>query len=280
MLFLLTGDVQIGKTRWLQALVEHLLGADIVCYGVLAPGIWVLASTEETVDQAAAAALSIHGQGVPDGKPPKKTPKKLQEKTPKKSPEKPHPLHNLSANGRCASVGQSAAGAFEKLGIDNLLLPQMERISFAMRADLAREQDLFDENAQASHAGLGWHISDQALNTVNQHLASVATLTANGHDKTKGTDQQEQYRMERKGVLVIDEVGRLELHHDGGLIEAMRLLERGPVPGMEDALVVVRQTLVEEVAQRFADIWDGAMRINPDAVSEDLVLRYLEVTEG
>lgn len=41
MLFILTGDIQIGKTRWLQALVASLSQAGVLCSGVLAPGEWV-----------------------------------------------------------------------------------------------------------------------------------------------------------------------------------------------------------------------------------------------
>ena len=69
MLFILTGDIQIGKTRWLESTCRKLAADGIPCAGVVAPGVWV---------------PSEHGD----------------------------------ANG------------FEKLGIDNLLLPQGERIPF------------------------------------------------------------------------------------------------------------------------------------------------------
>ena len=41
MLFLLTGEVQIGKTRWLESLVAELGAFGVPCAGVLAPGQWV-----------------------------------------------------------------------------------------------------------------------------------------------------------------------------------------------------------------------------------------------
>lgn len=41
MLFVLTGDVQIGKTRWLERLVSDLEERRVISYGVIAPGIWV-----------------------------------------------------------------------------------------------------------------------------------------------------------------------------------------------------------------------------------------------
>ena len=41
MLFLLTGDVQIGKTRWLEGLIAALADAGVGADGVVAPGQWV-----------------------------------------------------------------------------------------------------------------------------------------------------------------------------------------------------------------------------------------------
>ena len=86
MLFLLTGEVQIGKTRWLESLVTELADRGVPCAGVLAPGQWVPSEGE-----------------------------------------------HADANG------------FEKLGIDNVLLPSGERIPFARRGDLARADGTFNE---------------------------------------------------------------------------------------------------------------------------------------
>lgn len=48
MLFLLTGDVQIGKTRWMQALVKELSNRGVTPFGVLAPGTWVEHRNDES----------------------------------------------------------------------------------------------------------------------------------------------------------------------------------------------------------------------------------------
>ena len=40
MLFLLTGQVQTGKTRWLQALARDMLERGVPVWGVVAPGVW------------------------------------------------------------------------------------------------------------------------------------------------------------------------------------------------------------------------------------------------
>ena len=79
MLFVLTGNVQTGKSRWLERLVGDLGQHGVPSYGVLSPGTWA--------ESAGARA---------------------------------------DANG------------YEKLGIDNVLLPDGERVSFARRSDLAR----------------------------------------------------------------------------------------------------------------------------------------------
>ena len=76
MLYILTGEIQTGKTRWLQGLIDELTQEGVPLEGVLAPGVW------------------------------------------RPNPAKP--------NG------------FEKLGIDNVMLPGGETVAFARRRDLAR----------------------------------------------------------------------------------------------------------------------------------------------
>ena len=76
MLFLLTGDVQIGKTRWLERLAAELSGDGVQVAGVLAPGVWRVREPHE----------------VPGER------------------------------------GLAGEGRFEKLGIDNVLLPGGERV--------------------------------------------------------------------------------------------------------------------------------------------------------
>lgn len=70
--------------------------------------------------------------------------------------------------------GFDGAGRFEKLGIDNVLLPQSKRIEFARRRDLAAGGKAFEEGAQAKAAKLGWAISDTAIAQVNAHFAELA----------------------------------------------------------------------------------------------------------
>ena len=124
MLFLLTGDVQIGKTRWLEKLCSDLAAAGVCVAGVIAPGQWV-----------------PRAEGQPGGR------------------------HGFDGEGR-----------FEKLGIDNVLLPQGERITFARRRDLAEGDQAFAQGEQAKAAQLAWAISDEAIAQVNNHFAMLAKM--------------------------------------------------------------------------------------------------------
>ena len=110
MLYLLTGQVQTGKTRWLQGLVSAYEARGVVVGGVLAPGIW----------------------------------RKV--------------------------TARDGATSFEKLGIDNILLPEHETIPFASRRDLAVLDGTFDAESQSARAQLHWEISQDALARVNAHF--------------------------------------------------------------------------------------------------------------
>lgn len=201
MLFILTGNVQIGKSRWLERLADDLTRLDVTCYGVIAPGIWVESNTDAANDQG-----------------------------------------------------------YEKFGINNLLLPDNVTVPFAQRADIARANGTYADLSQAGRVGLGWHIDDAAIARVNEHLSSI--------EKRAEDDR-------RHKLLVIDELGRLELDHESGLVEAMRLLRNGPCAGMKDALVVVRETFAERAESLFAETWNGVLRIAPTRQDAELVKRHL-----
>lgn len=239
MLFLLTGDVQIGKTRWLESLCASLQAAGTCVAGVVAPGQWV-----------------PRPEGQPGGK-----------------------------------HGFDGAGRFEKLGIDNVLLPQGERIEFTRRRDLAAGGKAFAEGAQAKAAKLGWAISDTAIAQVNSHFAMLAkqagiapadsgaddpttaqaevdtpaaapldngvcppvaaetaaktsplAQTSTGEPTVAATAAKaegnvlaaapaaNETRLAPHAMLVVDELGRLELLRGCGLTNALAILDAGPTP--------------------------------------------------
>lgn len=216
MLFLLTGDVQIGKTRWLESLCASLQAAGTCVAGVVAPGQWV-----------------PRPEGQPGGK-----------------------------------HGFDGAGRFEKLGIDNVLLPQGTRIEFARRRDLAAKSKAFTEGAQAKAAKLGWAISDTAIAQVNAHFATLAKQAAN------------ETRLAPRAVLVVDELGRLELLHGCGLTNALAILDAGPTPQFPHAIAVVRETLLDEARRRFEPRWGKATVIGPDDAARNLVLETARAAGG
>ena len=216
MLFLLTGDVQIGKTRWLENLCASLQAAGTCVAGVVAPGQWVL-----------------RPEGQPGGK-----------------------------------HGFDGAGRFEKLSIDNVLLPQGERIEFARRRDLAAGGKAFAEGAQAKAAKLGWAISDTAIAQVNAHFAMLAKQAAN------------ETKLAPHAMLVVDELGRLELLRGCGLTNALAILDVGPTPQFPHAIAVVRETLLDEARRRFEPHWGKATVIGPDDAARNLVLETARAAGG
>lgn len=197
MLFLLTGEVQIGKTRWLESLVTELADCGVSCVGVLAPGQWVPSKGE-----------------------------------------------HADANG------------FEKLGIDNVLLPSGERIPFARRGDLARADGTFDEESQAAKAELAWHIDDAAIDRVNAHFDELAVRAS----------------VAAPGLLIVDELGRLEIWRGGGLTSAMALLAQGPTAAFPHALAVVRDYLLDDAEALFAEAWPDRCRIKPNDGAREAIL--------
>lgn len=237
MLFLLTGDVQIGKTRWLGALADELASEGVAVAGVLAPGVW-------------------------------------------------------------RERGLAGEGRFEKLGIDNVLLPAGERVAFARRRDLALAEGSFDPTSQSAAAQLAWEISDDAIARVNAHFDALARGDARRthpenpahpenpenpadparmfhvkHSFAQTDVSRETFRAgePRPGLLVVDELGRLELMRDGGLTAATALLERGPASGFPHALAVVRDWLCPCAEERFAPAWGGAEVLAPDERARALV---------
>ena len=211
MLFILTGDVQIGKTRWLQRLVADLDARGAAPFGVIAPGQW-----------------APRRNPAPDEEP------------------------------------------FDKLGIDNVLLPEGTVVPFARRADLARKSGTFDEGSQAAQAELAWHISDEAIAVVNGHFAKALK----GMDGGEGAKAAEP----SGALLVVDELGRLELLHGQGLTAAVTLLECGPTRHFPHALAVVRDYLLPQAVRRFGSAWNGVTVIGP--TEQALALVESAVLEG
>lgn len=242
MLFVLTGDVQTGKTRWLERLVDDARAQGVVAEGVLAPGVW-----------------RRRAPGEEEG-----------------------------------ARGLAGAGAFEKLGIDNRLLPTGETLPFARRRDLAQEDGAYDAESQSARAGLGWEISDAAIARVNAHFDELARRagagSAAGADVASGGLGDSAAPggsaapvavplaapvadLARGRFLVVDELGPLEIMRGGGLTSALALLDAGPTMRYPHALIVVRAWLVDAARERFEPAWGCVRAIAPDDADRMTVFR-------
>lgn len=218
MLFILTGDVQIGKTRWLERTISALEGARVGCAGVIAPGVW-----------------EDHGE-------------------------------------------QTGEDRFEKLGINNVLLPERTCVAFGRRRDLAQREGSFNPASQSAQAKMGWEISDAAIAQVNSHFANLAKEARQQEaalaDDTADPFARDDEPAARSSVgasagapaprlLVVDELGQLELLRNGGLTCAVDLLEQGPTPAFPHALAVIRQWLLDAARERFEAVWGPLAIIGP-----------------
>lgn len=224
MLFLLTGEVQIGKTRWLESLVAELGAFGVPCAGVLAPGQWVPSTG-------------------------------------------PH----ADANG------------FEKLGIDNVLLPGGERVPFARRGDLARADGTFDEESQAAKAELAWHIDDAAIDRVNAHFDEITAARQRGCARRCQT----AFRAECRRCRVEGSLPRSRPPHRGRAGPLGNLAWwrpylghgpacPGPTPVFPHALAVVRDYLLDDTEALLAEAWPDRCRISPDDTGRAVILSACE----
>lgn len=203
MLFFLTGNIQIGKSRWLKHLVSQLKAHEIDSYGVISPGDWV-----------------------------------------------------------CSDGPNANSDGFEKLGINSILLPENELITFARRRDLALEEGAYSSDSQSAKAGLGWEISDEAISKVNNHFEKIAETHKTNTDKPS--------------FLIVDELGCLELIKNQGLSSAVSLLEKGPTTKFPSALAVVREDYLPLAESRFSLAWEEMCSIAPD----NKALKYILETYG
>lgn len=155
-------------------------------------------------------------------------------------------------------AGGSGGADLEKIGIDNVLLPERERIAFAQRSDLVVDGNV-DRNSQSFRAGLGWAIRDEALSQVNRHFERNALRWSSASNQR---------------LLIVDELGRLELVGEEGLTAAVAMLDAGASQGVPHAVVVVREALLPLARERFAPAdWGGMVAISPDPAARIRILQ-------
>lgn len=81
-------------------------------------------------------------------------------------------------------------------------------------------------------------------------------------------------------MLVVDELGRLELLRGCGLTNAPAILDAGPTPQFPHAIAVVRETLLDKARRRFEPRWGKATVIGPDDAARNLVLETARAAGG
>jgi len=131
-------------------------------------------------------------------------------------------------------VGVICPARFEegqKTGIVAWLLPGSERLL------LARPRDSLD-SVPSDDVGLYWVFDNEVMERINQHLRSLEALPT----PEVGSP-----------LLIIDEIGPLELVHNRGFTEALRLLDAGVYP---EALVVVNLELIDVSRDRWCNVYD------------------------
>lgn len=173
-----------------------------------------------------------------------------------------------------ACYGVTAPGVWDgrgrKVAIDNELLPGTLRVRLARAAD------------PAEAGGMAWDFDADALARVNAHLAGLRGGEPNGGEPREDSPHEDASpaRSARPGLLVVDELGPLELRRGAGLTEALALLAEGPTPAWHDALVVVRAGLAKEAAALLGPAWGEVRELRPDEAGTELLTGVVLRTRG
>lgn len=290
MLFILTGGVQIGKTRWLERLVDDLAHENVTCFGVLAPGVWRIAEDGAASGQRGSVGvrekigidnvLLPHGERIPfamrrdlleggaDGA-----------DAPSGMDAEPL-MPERTDSGETPDSSQSAYRGARKTAESALTIGSDARMAADRKA-----------TSQSDKAQIGWAIYDDALDRVNAHFealpeeysrsdaesearTAVVPGVASAFEVEPGAGSARESESETNSaptLLVIDEIGRLELQNGRGLTAAMHVLDKGPTSKRPHALVVVRDWLVPDAQQRFEAVWGKPIVIGPDEIGREAV---------
>lgn len=224
MLFLLTGEVQIGKTRWLESLVAELGAFGVPCAGR------ACSRAVGALDGAARRCERLREAGH---------------------------RQRSSARGRARSLRPA-----RRLGPG--------------RRHLRRREP-------SGEGGAAWHIDDAAIDRVNAHFdeitahaSAAAPVGAKPHSERSAEGAESKDPSRAPGLLIVDELGRLEIWRGGGLTSAMALLAQGPTPVFPHALAVVRDYLLDDTEALLAEAWPDRCRISPDDTGRAVILSACE----
>lgn len=99
-----------------------------------------------------------------------------------------------------------------------------------------------------------WDFNEEAVDAVNKHFETY-----------DGTAR----------VLVIDELGPLEINNNGGFLDPLNLLKRGPSACAPTTIVVVRHRLLGSLKALLADAWpeDEIKVVTPENLEAEISLQ-------
>lgn len=263
MLFLLTGDIQCGKTRWLENLCREAESRGTSVAGVLAPGVW-----EELKD----APEKFYKLGINNVLLPSKAKVRFANRPNQGLMKKGHakaPAMNENTEKIVHIDGANIC--------DNIIAkPQLDDKGSSKKAEKHK---------------VGWDILDDAVIQVNKHFLDLIVINEGIGRKTqeknnsvlqdvKTCPKKEEVQdstnrnleIENNSLLAIDELGRLELMFNSGLTNAVKLLESGPSNTFPNAVAVVRSSLIDDAFEKFSHSWNEIKTIEPTEASRSLVL--------
>lgn len=283
MLFLLTGDVQIGKTRWLESLCASLQAAGTCVAGVVAPGQWVprpegQPGGKHGFDGAGRfKKLGIDNVLLPQSK-------RIEFAR----------RRDLAAKGKAFAEGTQAKAAKLGWAISDTAIAQVNAhfAALAKQAGIApadsdanapaTAQAEVDASAVASAAvaaETAAETSPLAQTSTGEPTVAATAAKAEGNVLAAAPAANEA-KLAPHAMLVMDELGRLELLRGCGLTNALAILDAGPTPQFPHAIAVVRETLLDEARRRFEPRWGKATVIGPNDAARKLVLETARAAGG
>lgn len=283
MLFLLTGDVQIGKTRWLESLCASLQAAGTCVAGVVAPGQWVprpegQPGGKHGFDGAGRfKKLGIDNVLLPQSK-------RIEFAR----------RRDLAAKGKAFAEGTQAKAAKLGWAISDTAIAQVNAhfAALAKQAGIApadsdanapaTAQAEVDASAVASAAvaaGIAAEAPPLAQTNTGEPTVAATAAKAEGNALAAAPAASEA-KLAPHAMLVVDELGRLELLRGCGLTNALAILDAGPTPQFPHAIAVVRETLLDEARRRFEPRWGKATVIGPNDAARKLVLETARAAGG
>ena len=289
MLFLLTGNVQIGKTRWLENLCASLQAAGTCVAGVVAPGQWV-----------------PRPEGQPGGKHGFDGARRFEKPgidnvlLPQGKRIEFARRRDLAAKSKAFTEGTQAKAAKLGWAISDTAIAQVNAhfAALAKQASIAPADSGADDptttqaevdtpaatpldNGVCPPVAAETAAKTSPLAQINSDEPTVAATAAKARGNVlAAAPAANETWLAPHAMLVVDELGRLELLHSCGLTNALAILDAGPTPQFPHAIAVVRETLLDEARRRFEPHWGKVTVIGPDDAARNLVLETARAAGG